>query len=60
MSLFNSLTAVYLLFAFAFEAFAIGFIALDEKCVKSRIGWMFLALISGPIGFAAYFIKGRN
>lgn len=60
MGFFSTLSSMYVLAALAFQAVALGFVALDSRCGSKRPGWLILTLITGPIGLLAYFLKGRE
>lgn len=60
MGLFAGLSTAYVMFAFAFQAIALGFIGLDPRCQARRVLWLLLTLATGPLGLLVYFLKGRN
>ena len=60
MGFFPALAAAYVTFAFIFQSVAVGFIASDHRCVKNRIAWALLTLLTGPVGILIYMFKGRN
>jgi len=60
MGFFPVLAASYVVFAFIFQAIAVGFISLDRQCGSSRILWAAVTIITGPIGILLYLFKGRQ
>lgn len=60
MGIFTGLSTAYVMSAFAFQAIALGFVCLDQRCQTRRLFWLLLTLITGPVGLLIYFFKGRN
>ena len=60
MGFFPTLAGAYIIFAFVFQAIAVGFVSLDKRCASKRLAWAALTLFTGPIGIAIYLLKGRN
>ncbi len=60
MGFFPTLAASYVIFAFIFQTFAVGFVSFDGKCASRRTFWAILTLLTGPVGIVIYLFKGRN
>ncbi len=60
MGFFPTLAAIYVAFAFVFQAIAVGFISFDNKCASKRILWAIIAVLTGPVGLVIYLFKGRQ
>ncbi|HNX76333.1 MAG TPA: PLDc N-terminal domain-containing protein [Candidatus Rifleibacterium sp.] len=59
MGIFSTLSSMYVLFAFAFQSLALGFVGYDSRGRSNRALWLLATLLTGPIGLLIYFFKGR-
>jgi hypothetical protein len=60
MGAFSTFAAIYVAFAFIFQASALLFAGIDGKCKSNRLGWLVLIFFTGPIGLLIYIIWGRQ
>jgi hypothetical protein len=60
MGAFTTYAAIYIAFAFLFQAGALLFTGIDGKCKSHRFLWLLLIFFSGPVGLVIYLIWGRN
>jgi hypothetical protein len=60
MGFFAELAASYIIFAFIFQALAVGFVCFDSRCMANRAAWAIVTLLTGPAGLLVYFFKGRK
>lgn len=60
MGFFPTLAGAYVIFAFVFQAIAVGFISFDKRCISRRLAWAILTLLTGPVGITIYLLKGRH